>query len=161
MMQGHSSTKTPSRSTPSPSVSKSQSYYDESLDGYFGQEEGAESAKVDSVYRVQPPRNFIYASSEYTISSGVPLYRQPSEQYELQNDNYQITYQSSNKLQESTTDGIPIIESFGNYHRVPLTGPMVVRVHPDGTPVDGDDTPLPQDEDLRQYKLSKSKLPNL
>lgn len=43
---------------------------------------------------------------------------------------------------------------------VPLTGPMVVRVHLDGTPVqEGEGQQLPHDEDLRQYKMSKAKLP--
>lgn len=46
---------------------------------------------------------------------------------------------------------------------VPLTGPMVVRVHLDGTPVqenEGGQHELPHDEDLRQYKMSKAKLPS-
>lgn len=39
-----------------------------------------------------------------------------------------------------------------------LTGPMVIRVYPDGSPVK-EVKDLPYDEDLRQYELSKRKLP--
>ncbi|CAH1998851.1 unnamed protein product [Acanthoscelides obtectus] len=46
------------------------------------------------------------------------------------------------------------------YPDLPLTGPMEVRVYPDGTPV-RENRPLPQDEDLRQYKMSKVKIPTL
>ncbi|KAK9500055.1 hypothetical protein O3M35_001395 [Rhynocoris fuscipes] len=42
-------------------------------------------------------------------------------------------------------------------------GPMVVRVHPDGSPVAGDsDTPLPADEDAEEYLAMRSKpLPSI
>ncbi|KAF5292660.1 hypothetical protein FQR65_LT11212 [Abscondita terminalis] len=42
------------------------------------------------------------------------------------------------------------------YVRAPLSGPVVVRVHPDGTPIDAR---FPQDDDLKHYEMSRAKLP--
>lgn len=74
------------------------------------------------------------------------------------------SYTASNAIQESPTteEGFPIIDAYGEYQRIPLTGPMVVQVHVDGTPVKnaGDQNP-PEDEDLKQYQLTKSVYQNL
>ncbi|GJQ85383.1 hypothetical protein Trydic_g10157 [Trypoxylus dichotomus] len=115
------------------------------LDAYY---ESGES-KFESTNRMPPPKEF---SVSYTmIEVNKPQYQFPDD----------VSYTSSNKLQESpTTEGIPIIDTYGEYNRIPLTGPMVVKVHVDGTPV-GDDQTLPEDEDLKQYQLTKSVYQNL
>ncbi|KAJ8956305.1 hypothetical protein NQ318_015041 [Aromia moschata] len=54
----------------------------------------------------------------------------------------------------TTTTSLPETAS------IPLTGPMVIRVYPDGTPVDGQE-PVVQDEDLRQHNMAHVSIPNL
>ncbi|KAK4877812.1 hypothetical protein RN001_010318 [Aquatica leii] len=101
--------------------------------------QGLESAKIQTVYRLPPPKGFIYVpvKTSYVVKSDTPEYRQPFD----------------NILSTPLND----LESY-NYD-TPLTGPMVVRVHPDGTPVDNGPYRIPQDEDLQQYKMSQMKLP--
>lgn len=43
-----------------------------------------------------------------------------------------------------------------------LTGPMVFRVHPDGTPVSGDyQRPLPKDDDRDDMTMGRERLPTM
>lgn len=48
---------------------------------------------------------------------------------------------------------------YDSFEEEPLSGPMVVRVYPDGTPVE-DDSPIPQDEDLKMYQMTQMRVPN-
>ncbi|KAI4454806.1 ankyrin repeat-containing [Holotrichia oblita] len=96
------------------------------------------------------------ASAQVESEVNKPVYKLPEDT--LYTDG---GYSSSNKIQDSaTTEGIPIIENYGEYHRIPLTGPMVIKVHVDGTPVNDNQT-LPEDEDLKQYQLTKTVYQNL
>lgn len=102
-------------------------------------EEAAASARIDSVVRVPPPKGFtanVVEQEAERIESGTPLYRKPSKYFRAP---------------------LPVAR------RPPqgAEGPLVVRVHPDGTPVrDDEQNVVPQDEDLRQYLLAKVKLPD-
>lgn len=126
MMEGHEMMKT-TKSRPPTTTTKPNSYDDDSFGDY-----GAASSKIDNVYRVAPPKGFVY-----TIQTGTPQYT------------YNTPTVSKNgaytKFQQAYTEKY---------------GPGVVKVYPDGRPVI-EHTSQPQDEDLRQYQLSKVKIPNL
>lgn len=146
MMEGHEMAST----TPKPQKSvtttaKPNSYDDHSFDEEFGNR-GEGSARIDTIYRVPPPKGFVFK-----VSTGKPIYTYPH--------NYQyITRINKGNIanQYTTTRRTPSI-----YIDAPLSGPMEVRVHPDGSPVREPLDQLPHDEDLRQYQLSKVKIPNL
>lgn len=147
-------------SPPSPyttSSSKPNSYDDQSLGGDvdFGSQAAA-SAKIDNVYRLPAPQSIL---DEYHPST--------TNIYPHKVDSHVNTFNNNfgkggpfTKLQEqygTASEESKLNDSYE--HEAPLTGPMVVKVYPDGTPVK-ENIPLPQDEDLRQYRLSKVKLPN-
>lgn len=143
MMEGHAMMKTTPKTrlttTPKPNS------YDDDMSVGADDLGSAASAKIDNVYRVPPPKEFVYitpapanAGYQYNLNSGTPEYKQP------QGVKPQNIY-------------VPVV-SYGQQN-VPLTGPMVVRVYPDGTPVQDGPVSIPQDEDLRQYKLSQIRLP--
>lgn len=143
IMEGHTikKPKSPTTTTPKPnSYEDNLSFSDDDIGS-----QGLASAKIDNVYRVLPPSDFIYVKpqeSQYIIKTGTPEYRQPLNQLPFED------------ILHST--------DLNDYNdNVPLTGPMVVRVHLDGTPVDEDSYQIPQDEDLKQYKLSQIRLPLL
>ncbi|KAF5284919.1 hypothetical protein FQA39_LY16874 [Lamprigera yunnana] len=121
--------------TPQTTTAKPNSYEDDlsiSSDDFGSQ--SLASAKIENVYRAPPPKGFIYIlpeSSNYIIKSGQPEYAEVVPSTPL-ND----------------------IDSHN-----PLTGPMVVRVYPDGTPVDQGPYKAPQDDDLKHHKMSQLKLP--
>lgn len=120
-------------------TAKPNSYNDQS----FGHDyQTAASAKIDNVYRVAPPKGFAFAHPQYTIASGPSQYKQQPKPAKF--------YPSAVDPMEQSVDE----------EAAALTGPMVVRVHLDGTPVRGA-AQLPHDEDLRQYQMSKARLPNL
>ncbi|CAH0548719.1 unnamed protein product [Brassicogethes aeneus] len=163
MMDGHKMMKT----TPKPKVTttaKPNSYDDESFGDDFGDfgAQGSASAKIDNVYRVPPPKGFVYQAQ-----SGTPVYTYPHNmvpylsQFDKarrnQNNNQNTAYTRFQNQYSSTTTSTEKPQV--NYQELPLTGPMVVRVYPDGTPV-REPQRYPQDDDLRQYQLSKIKIPN-
>ncbi|KYB27120.1 rhythmically expressed gene 5 protein [Tribolium castaneum] len=115
MMEGHEMMKT-TKSRPS-TTTKPNSYDDDSFGDY-----GAASSKIDNIYRVAPPKGFVY-----TVQTGTPQYI--SSPY----SKFQQTY----------------------------TEKYAVKVYPDGRPVLENTSQQPQDDDLRQYQLSKVKIPNL
>lgn len=153
MMEGHAMMKTvpKTRSTTTP---KPNSYNDNLS---FGSDDlgnqGSASAKIDNVYRVPPPKGFVYISptsndKQFSMNSGTPEYRRPLNQLPFEN------------ILPSTA--VPVKKYFDYVgQEVPLTGPMVVKVYPDGRPVQDGQVNLPQDEDLRQYKMSQIRLPSL
>lgn len=111
----------------------------------FGSEAAA-SAKIDNVIRVAPPKDFIFRPNTIDqeeqqqrqqpvverIESGTPLYRKSPKFFAPQQ-------------QQQQQNG---------------EGPLVVKVYPDGRPVEEQsNVVVPQDEDLRQYLLAKVKLP--
>lgn len=133
LMEGHElSDRTPE---PKPSTTAKPNSYD---DQSFDELEFGASAKIDDVQKVSPPAGFIYRPG-------------PANQFEKQHNALSISYYDTTKDAEDL-DAI-------NYPQIPLIGPMVVRVHPDGTPVE-EVQRIPQDDDLRQYQLTKIKLPD-
>lgn len=134
-MEGHEMMKTYNSPRPT-TTAKPNSYDDESFADY----DGAASAKIDNVYRVPPPKGFVY-----NIQSGIPQY----------------TYPSNNQLANRGKTGA--YTRFQHLYTTPkyesLNGPIVVKVYPDGRPVIESTSHLPLDEDLRQYQMSKAKLP--
>lgn len=101
--------------------------------------EAAASAKLDNVIRVPPPKGFVYNPNSVQqeqekvverYDSGLPLYRKVSPKF------FTPTRRPQN-----------------------IEGPFVVKVYPDGRPVEDEQNDVPQDEDLRQYLLAKVKLP--
>lgn len=157
IMAGHPMVSASAAPNPSTTAnSKPNSYDDQSFGGDldFGSQAAA-SAKIDNVYRVPAPQSILeeYKPSFYNHPRKVASYMGTI------NNNFGKGG-SFTKFQEqygTTSEGAQIDDSYEN--EAPLTGPMVVKVYPDGTPVK-ENVPLPQDEDLRQYKLSKVKLPN-
>ncbi|XP_072382620.1 rhythmically expressed gene 5 protein [Diabrotica undecimpunctata] len=146
----------------STTTAKPNSYEDEPFSDFDFGSQGSASAKIDNVvvvaapkdilnqYRVQPsgyhPQNIVsYLNSIGSDKKGP--YRRFQEQYQ--------TSTTSTTTERALVD--PMDE--GMYDDAPLTGPMVVRVYPDGTPVK-ENLPLPQDDDLRQYQMSQVKIPN-
>jgi len=149
MMEGHQmmAKNKPARRITTTARPKPNSYDDQS----FTQEyQGQASAKIDNVYRVPPPRNFFYTHPQYTVPIG------PS-QYTLSSgpSQYHRRWDTQRPIQINRDS----YDSPNSYSTTYLTGPMVVRVYPDGTPVQ-EQQALPQDEDLKQYKMSKVKLPS-
>lgn len=128
---------------------------DDSEELYYGENESSDaSARIENTNRVPPPKDF---SASYMIEVNKPKFSFPDKSPYTGG-----SYTSSNNILElSTTEGIPIIDTYGEYHRIPLTGPMVVKVYVDGTPVKDENQNLPEDEDLKQYKLTKTVFQNL
>lgn len=96
--------------------------------------EAAASAKIDNVIRVPPPKGFVY--------------HRPNA---VEQD-----------VEERIDSGVPLYRKVSPkfYQRRPtVEGPLVVKVYPDGRPVEDEQNVVPQDEDLRQYLLAKVKLP--
>ncbi|RZC39784.1 rhythmically expressed gene 5 protein [Asbolus verrucosus] len=143
MMEGHEMMKSTSypRTT---TTAKPNSYEDESFADFGTQ--GAASAKIDNVYRLPPPKGFVY-----TIQSGTPQYTYPQNYQHITNRDKNGVY--TRFQQQYTTPG-------ATQKNQPLTGPVVVKVYPDGRPVRESTSQVPQDEDLRQYQLSKVKIPS-
>ncbi|CAH1118532.1 unnamed protein product [Phaedon cochleariae] len=148
------------RSTTTP---KPNSYDDEIYSDFddLGSQSAA-SAKIDHVFRVPPPKEFLeqYQRPKYTYPHNVVTYLQAFDA-PVKKGPY-ARFQEQHGMSVSTTTEKILVDPMdeGMYEEAPLTGPMVVRVYPDGRPVK-DDAPLPQDEDLRQYQMSKLKIPNL
>lgn len=119
---------------------KPNSYEDDTLDQLEFEAEG--SAKVNDGQRLLPPSGFIFRPEE--------------EIGDFQKQNNAITY-SDNNGEGPEVEQYPFTSDY--YRQTPLIGPLVVRVYIDGTPVE-DTRRIPQDDDLRQYQLTKIKLPN-
>lgn len=158
IMSGHPMISTSAPPSTSTTVkTKPNSYDDQSFgDLEFGAQVAA-SAKLDNVYIVPAPKNIL---DKYRT--------RPQISYYTNVDSYPTSYNNFGKggaytklqsLYSTTTsnDELTVDDSYEG--EAPLTGPMVVKVYPDGTPV-RENVPLPQDEDLKQYKMSKVKLPN-
>lgn len=158
-MDGHEMMKSTPKmrvtTTPKPNA------YDDNLS--FGTDDlgsqSAASAKIDNVYRVPPPKGFVYITPspsrpQYSIHSGTPEYKQP-QGGKLQN---QLPFENVFSPVSIPNDN-RYVAPFGQ--EIPLTGPMVVKVYPDGSPVQNEPQNVPQDEDLRQYKLSQIRLPQV
>lgn len=139
MMEGHamSGYSKPKKSTTTPIPN---SYDDDQSFGDFG-EQSAGSARIETVYRVPPPKGFVFK-----LETGKPLYAYPQYIQNVEKTTY------GDKLGFKANQPSQYIEA-------PLTGPMVVKVYPDGRPVRENDRKIPQDDDLRQYQLSKTKIP--
>ena len=144
MMEGHEMMKTGQKPR-STTTAKPNSFEDDSFSEENFRLQSAASAKIDNVYRVPPPKGFVYTAAAPTIrySTGVPQYKYPDSTRFTQNQQQQQQYANRR-----------------NYQEVPLTGPMVVKVYPDGTPVRDHQPTLPHDEDLHHYKMSKAKIPD-
>lgn len=96
--------------------------------------EAAASAKIDNVVRVPPPKGFVF--------------------------NKPNAVQQEETFEERLDSGAPLYRKVSpKFYRRPFEGPLVVKVYPDGRPVEDEQNVVPQDEDLRQYLLAKVKLP--
>lgn len=136
---------------------KPNSYDDQSFGDLDFGSQGAASGQIDNVYRVPAPQNIL---DQYQVKTKLPY------------DSYVASYTKTlnnfgeggayTKLQarfSTSTPRVDLVVDDLYKDEAPLTGPMVVKVYPDGTPVK-DKAFLPQDDDLNQYKLSKVKLPS-
>lgn len=146
-----------SRAPPFPSTTsttKPNSYDDQSIGGLEFGSQAAASAKIDNFYRVAAPQNILdkFRSSQGQYTN---FHKVASRDNAFNNFGTGGVY---SRLEDYTTtsESPAAMDSYEN--EAPLTGPMVVKVYPDGRPVRAN-VPLPQDEDLRLYKLSKVKLP--
>lgn len=169
-MEGHDLIKTTPKqeTTPAPASSTLKNSINEAdsdvFDEAFGDDsygsQGAASAKIDNVYRLPPPKDFVYVNS---------VREQPQESYQTGNAIYvypQNLIRDDTK-QKSTVKNVQEPSSTLTPPPLPIRrqqeyqeGPVAVRVYPDGTPVrDTQENVVPQDEDLRQYLLSKVRLP--
>lgn len=147
MMAGHAMMKT-TKKPRSTTTAKPNSYDDQSFGEDFGYA-GEASAKIETSYRVAPPKGFIYQtpSPQRNILTDTPQYKYP--------------FNTNKKtLLLPQTGSFEIISVRKVYNNSPLDGPMVVKVHPDGTPVKEDKIHV-EDEDLKQYKLSQVRIPAL
>lgn len=136
---------------------KPNSYDDQSFGDIDFGSQAAASAKIDNVYRVAAPQNILdeYPTRpQYTYPHNVASYLDT-----FNNFGKGGAYTKMQVQFPTTTPGETLKVDDSYEGEAPLTGPMVVKVYPDGTPVK-DTLPLPHDEDLRQYKLSKVKLPS-
>lgn len=151
-MEGHAMQRPIKKRRPS-TTAKPNSYEDQSF-GDFGSQSEA-SAKIETYVKVLPPKGFIY-KPQFNVLTGVPQYKNPENEQYVQSTSDKVKY--NNPYGDTDLyENIPIREE---YSQPPLTGPMVVKVFPDGTPVKEEIQEMPYDEDLRQYKLSKVKLPS-
>ncbi|XP_019876552.2 rhythmically expressed gene 5 protein-like [Aethina tumida] len=119
LMSGHELEK----ATPEPQATTTAkpNSYDDELDLEFGSE-GSASAKIDNVYRVPPPKGFVFGHPQNIVNEEKHF--------------------------------VPV-----DYEE-PMGGPLVIRLYPDGSPVP-EIRRTPQDDDFRQYQLTKFKLPNV
>lgn len=149
MMQGHKMMKTTPRvttTTPRPNPTEEEQN--------FG-DQGEASAKIENVYRLPPPKGFVYVNSvEESYQSGRPQYRYP--QNSIPTGKYEKATSVYLKHPATTLTPPPPPTSTRGYQEG-----YVVRVYPDGTPVKDFQNSVPQDEDLRQFLLSKVKLPDV
>lgn len=169
-MEGHDLMKTTPKqeTTPAPASTTLRNSINEAdsdvSDEAFGDDsfgsQGAASAKIDNVYRLPPPKDFVYVNSvrqepQESYHTGTAIYVYP--QNLIRDDTKQKTTVKYVQEPSSTLTPPPLpIRRQQEYQE----GPVAVRVYPDGTPVrDTQENVVPQDEDLRQYLLSKVRLP--
>nr|XP_022899725.1 rhythmically expressed gene 5 protein [Onthophagus taurus] len=121
------------------------------------------SAKIETVSKVLPPKGFNYNQQPMIlVGSGSPEYKLELNRFKNQEKDTFSFGPSSNKIQEATTENVKIFDSYGDYQRIPLQGPWVVKVHPDGTPVKGSSSEtVPEDDDLRLYQMTKVAIQSL
>lgn len=153
MMEGHEMMAPTEKTTLqlATTTRKSNSFADDSLDFGIGTQTAA-SAKVASVYRVNRPKEFL------TAQSGTPQYTYPHNLVPYLSTIEKINNNRNEKITEQSTRRNSLGESDENNV---YTGSMVIKVYPDGTPVRGLSTLLPQDDDLHHYKFLKVKVPHL
>lgn len=116
----------------------------------------------DSVDEIQPKtsdRTTSTTSSTSSSSSGNTNYAMDMEFY------------NDNRYNEPTNNQFPLATNVQFQYDVPsvnapntnyLTGPMVIRVRPDGTPVEEDQSrPLPRDDDIEAMTIGSGYFPSL
>lgn len=92
--------------------------------------------------------DFSYAA--FPTGSADAVHQEPSNQLNQDGAASSVDFQY---------ESVPAVVSPSNNY---LTGPMVVRVRPDGTPVDGEHRrPLPRDDDRDVMQLGKVRMPTL
>ncbi|KAJ8972645.1 hypothetical protein NQ317_008231 [Molorchus minor] len=148
MLKDHPLSKSPPKEKPTSTTPAPNSYNDDKTLGDFGSE-GAASSDLDNVYRVPPPKEFIEKIRNDTKAS------------------YPHNVATIIKNGETADDDSKnAFEQFGDQHimtmmgsRTPLTGPVVTKVHLDGSPV-LEEHPVHHDEDLKQHMWSQMPLPD-
>lgn len=171
LMQGHRFQKTTSKPKTRSTTGKPNSYEDESFSDYdeFGAQSAA-SARSDNIYILPPPKDFVLkvdsekstASDQVSKNAGSSIkniLKKPDGKgvFTRFQNQYRPVAISTEKIAPSTEK--PFIDDGSDFISIPLTGPVVVRVYPDGTPV-RESTQAPQDDDLRQYQLQHVKIPD-
>ncbi|ENN73268.1 hypothetical protein D910_02827, partial [Dendroctonus ponderosae] len=170
LMQGHRFQKTTPKPQKKGSKSKPNSFEDESFSDYEDYEAGNEdSGRLDNVYILPPPKGFVSKvddektndEAEVVEKSGtniIDILKTPDGKgvFNRFQNQYRPVAVSTEKVASSTKK--PILNRESYFIDFPLTGPMVVKVYPDGRPV-RESTQTPQDDDLRQYQLQKVKIP--
>ncbi|XP_056633613.1 rhythmically expressed gene 5 protein [Diorhabda sublineata] len=159
MMAGHplANTTPKPRATTTP---KPNSYEDEPYSDFEFGSQGSASARIDNVVIIPAPKHVLnlynVQTTRYPQQVGSVL-----NAIGTQKKGPYTRFQEYYSETRTTTERTPVDPmNEGTYKDAPLTGPMVVRVYLDGTPVE-DSMPLPQDEDLKQYKMSQIKIPNI
>lgn len=154
-MNGHEMMKTTKKPKTSTTTSKPKpnSYDDPSFDQEFGLS-GEASAKVESVSKFLP-NTFVNQNDNNNNNKKIKEVKKPIRKISTGTPEY--------RYPTSVKDALPYeIINFQRpvYKNAPLDGPLVIKVYPDGTPVDDDSSKISiEDEDLKLYKLLKQRLP--
>ncbi|KAJ8916498.1 hypothetical protein NQ315_000140, partial [Exocentrus adspersus] len=153
LMKGHPLAYSAPKFAASSSTAKPNSYDDD--ESAFGEDESygdfgslpSASAKIDNVYVVPPPKGFVqYPHNVANFLQAVNGPVMDKEAFEKMQREY------------TASEGEPVTGVY--IPEVPFRGAVEVKVYPDGRPVE-EKLPQLQDEDLRQYKMSKVPIPNL
>ncbi|XP_018324788.1 rhythmically expressed gene 5 protein [Agrilus planipennis] len=185
LLGGHIAKKNPKQKTTS--TPKPNSYEDDLLlevtnDEFGTQEE--ESAKIESYYTVEPPKGFVFVpftdklifdtsspDQDQAFTESVHISNNIPDNKYIENKKKKPTALKKQDLKSTIPFEVLFTKKMDNqgpledleysrdYPKVYLTGPSVVRVYPDGSPVTDFTPQIPQDEDLYQYKMQHMKIP--
>lgn len=150
MMEGHQSR--PSKkheSTPSPIREPTGPYeknplFDDDNDNDYKQNQAASSLSSSSAYA--NGMDSVYSSQNYPTAAESDFSDPPNNLAQGAATNIDLHFDYPSETVASTT----------NF----LSGPMIIRVRPDGTPVEEDQhKPLPRDDDREAMTIGKNRLP--
>jgi hypothetical protein len=148
MMDGHPSYSKKSITTPSAILQPTGQYMRNPL---FDDKPGRETIPHKAT-PLRPTATDKYDDMELSIYSG--SYSEPQNFINQEPTNVNVQYVALPSINRNSI----YVPSRQNY----LTGPMVVRVRPDGTPVDEDrKQPLPRDDDRDEMQIGNQKLPTM
>lgn len=152
MMEGHQSR--PSKkheSTPSPIREPTGAYeknplFDDDNDNDYKHNQAASSVSSSSSSAYANGMDSVYSSQNYPTAAEREFVDPPNNLAQGAATNIDLHYDYPSETVASTT----------NF----LSGPMIIRVRPDGTPVEEDQhKPLPRDDDREAMTIGKNRLP--